>query len=89
MKHRLMGCALAMFLGTLSWQTATAQYYDWGQNPASVKWNKVRTPNGNYVFPRTYDRHAARIINYMDTVRPHIGNGFELGPMKMPVIEGE
>lgn len=86
MKHRLMGCALAMFLGTLSWQTATAQYYDWGQNPASVKWNKVRTPNGNYVFPRTYDRHAARIINYMDTVRPHIGNGFELGPMKMPVM---
>ena len=65
---------------------ASGQYYDWGQDPASVKWNRIKTSDGSYIFPRTYDRHAARIVNYMDTVRPYISEGFELGPMKMPVI---
>lgn len=80
-KYAVLAVALFVFV-----PKAAGQYYDWGQNPASVKWNRIKTPDGNYVFPRTYDRQAARIVNYMDTVRPYISYGFELGPMKMPMI---
>ncbi len=86
MKSRFARLCLTVSAMVLCCHIASGQYYDWGQDPASVKWNRIKTLDGSYIFPRTYDRHAARIVNYMDTVRPYISEGFELGPMKMPVI---
>lgn len=77
---------LLLFVFAVSVPCATAQYYDWGQEPASVKWNQVKTPDGRYVFPRYYDKQAARLINYMDAVRPYAGHGFTYGPMNMPMV---
>ncbi len=84
--QKFMKYALAVLAQVLVCQAVSAQYYDWGQDPASIKWDKIKTAGGSYIFPRTYGKQAARIVNYMDTVRPYISNGFELGPMKMPLI---
>lgn len=59
-----------------------AQYYDWGQDPASTKWRTIKTPDIKYIFPEDYQRQAVRVMNYMDTVRPHISFGFRRGPMR-------
>lgn len=64
----------------------SGQYYDWGQNPASIKWDRIKTPGGSFVFPVNYEKHASRLINYMDTVRSYVGNGFTYGPMKLPLV---
>ncbi len=61
---------------------ANAQYYDWGQDPASTKWHTIKTPEIKYIFPREYERQAVRVMNYIDTLRPHISFGYRLGPMK-------
>ncbi len=65
---------------------AYSQYYDWGQEPASVKWRQVESDNGKIVFPDYYSRQALRLMNYMDTLRGQVGYGFRKPPMKMPLV---
>ena len=66
---------------------AQAQYYDWGQDPATVKWRSIRTPHIKYVFPHDYRKKAVQVMHYMDTIRPQIGYGFTHGPMnRMPLV---
>lgn len=71
---------------TLSCGRADAQYYDWGQNPASVKWKQVESDNGRIVFPDYFESQAKRLMNYMDSVRSSVGYGFSYGPMKIPLV---
>ncbi len=61
---------------------ARAQYYDWGQDPASTKWRTIKTPEIKYIFPEDYERQAVRTMHYMDTIRPFIAYGFRRGAMK-------
>ncbi len=64
-----------------------AQYYDWGQDPASVKWRTVKTRDFKYIFPHTYEKNAARVMQYLDTVRPQIAYGFTHGPLqRIPLV---
>lgn len=66
---------------------ARAQYYDWGQDPATTRWRIIKTRDFRYIFPDTYGKNAVRIMHYMDTVRPQIAYGFTHGPLKrIPVI---
>ncbi len=84
MKKKILAvAALLIFAGG----TAQGQYYDWGQDPASVKWRTLKTRDFRYIFPSTYEKNAVRIMHYLDTVRPQIGYGFTHGPLKrIPLI---
>lgn len=84
--ERRVYIALVVLLFTLSAERADAQYYDWGQDPASIKWQQIDTENGKVVFPREYQRQAVRIMHYMDTVRGQVGHGFAYGTMKFPLF---
>ena len=64
----------------------TAQYYDLGQSPASIRWKQIRTPWNRLIFPENYQGQALRLMKYLDTIRPIIGYGFRYGPMRMPVV---
>lgn len=79
-------CVLLTTVFATALPRAWAQYYDWGQDPASIKWERTKTPSGDFVFPRTYRKNASRLINYMDTVRPWVSYGFSYGPMKLPLV---
>lgn len=63
-----------------------AQYYDWGQEPSSVRWLQLRTENGRIVFPDKYEAHAVRLMHYMNGVLPYSGYGFRYGAMDMPTL---
>ncbi|MDL2319916.1 hypothetical protein LJC45_02150 [Alistipes sp. OttesenSCG-928-B03] len=66
---------------------AQAQYYDWGQDPATVRWRTIKTPEVKFIFPDNFERQAVRLMHYMDTVRPSVGYGFDRGPMmRVPLI---
>lgn len=80
---------LTLALSALLFSVAnlSAQYYDWGQDPASVRWRTIKTPDIKYIFPDTYRNNAVRIMHLMDTIRPWIGYGYTHGPMtRMPLI---
>lgn len=68
-------------------QGVSAQFYDWGVDPAHTKWRTIKTPEVRYVFPREYERQAVRVMHYLDTIRPHISYGFRHGPMmRTPMV---
>lgn len=79
--RRLSIILIFTFYGSLS-----AQYYDWGQNPASVKWKQMQGDNGKIVFPSYYEAQANKLLHYMDSVRSKVGYGFKYGPMKIPLV---
>jgi hypothetical protein len=83
-KHKAAcgGRLLSIILLLLFATTARAQYYDWGQDPASTKWRTIKTRDIKYIFPKEYERQAARVMNYMDTIRPYVSFGYRLGPMR-------
>lgn len=66
--------------------TLSAQYYDWGRSPSSIKWSSLKTPYNKLVFPSEYERNAIRIAHYLDTIRPQIGFGYLHGVMRTPVV---
>ncbi len=71
-------CALPLSL--------SAQYYDQGPAPASVKWDVVQTRHSKLIFPRDYRSHAMRVMHYLDTLRTAVGYGYRVQPLRMPIV---
>ena len=82
---RLAGILFAL-AALLTAGRASAQYYDWGPSPASVRWRILRSDDRTLIFPDTFESGARRVMGYMDSVRPFIGYGFRYGPMPTPVV---
>lgn len=67
-------------------QQAAAQYYTWGSDAASLRWDAVRTPDVQIIYPDTVRDAARRTLFYIETVKPSIGYGFRHGPMRIPFV---
>ncbi|WP_455639064.1 hypothetical protein [Parabacteroides sp.] len=64
-----------------------AQFLDYGSDPARFKWNIVKLPHYNLVYPQGIDSMAYRYALYLENAYPHeqktIGKPIQ---MKFPVI---
>ncbi len=65
---------------------ANAQYYSWGNSPASIKWDKLKTPDIKLIYPATFQENGRRVLWYFDTIRPYVNIGYRLGTMPTPVV---
>ncbi|WP_418449900.1 hypothetical protein [Alistipes sp.] len=82
-----LACILALAaLGFLLPPKASAQYYTWGSDPASLRWSAIRTPDVRIIYPDTAAFLARRTLRYIEAVRPTIGYGFRHGPMRIPFV---
>ncbi len=57
--------------------TVTAQFYVVGQDPASIKWKQITTPNFNLIFPESYLNNARLYANTLElthktTLKPYL-----------------
>jgi hypothetical protein len=50
----------------LSTQDGISQYFLIGTDPASVRWNQIKTPNFNVIYPRTWESQAQYIANGLE-----------------------
>lgn len=57
-------------------QSADAQYYSWGADPASLSWRSLRGEDYRIVYPDTAERIARRTMHYMDAVCGDISFGY-------------
>ena len=73
--------ALFAFAGT-----ASAQFYSWGADPVSLRWNKIRTPDANIIYTDSAAMTARRALFYVQCIKPYIGYGFRHSAMKIPFI---
>lgn len=63
-----------------------AQYYSWGSDAASLRWDEVRTPDVRIIFPDTVQDAARRTLFYIEAVKPSIDYGFRHGPLRIPFV---
>ena len=66
--------------------SASAQFYSWGADPASLRWRKMRTEAANIIYPDSVEGTARRTLFYIETVRPYIGYGYRFSAMNIPFI---
>jgi len=79
---KLLLFLLPVFLVTLS----KAQYFQTGQDPASIKWRQINTANFQLIYPDYYEDKAQRLAAIMEAVYPKIGTTVHHKPKKISII---
>ena len=68
------------------YQNVTAQYYNTGQDPGSLRWNYIETPSFKVIFPNSIDSIGQQLANTLN-YNYDIGNASLYHyPEKIPVI---
>ena len=70
----------------LAASTASAQFYSWGADPISLRWNKIKSDAANIIYTDSAEMTARKTLYYVETIQPYIGYGFRHGEMKMPYM---
>ncbi len=67
-------------------QSAQAQYYTWGPDAASLKWERIKTPEVSLIYPDTVDAVARRTLLYIESAKSDISYGFTYPALKIPFV---
>jgi hypothetical protein len=76
---------LVSFLFFLTSQVK-GQFYSQGEDPASVKWEKIKTENFSLIYPRGFYAEANRFANLLEYYRPYSSYSLNNMPGRIPVI---
>jgi hypothetical protein len=76
---------LILALCTLNFELK-AQYFSLGTDPASVKWNQVKTQHFRVIYPREMDSLAIHMANSLEYFRSPGSASLDANPGKWPVI---
>ena len=63
-----------------------AQYFQTGQDPASIRWRQINTQNFRLIYPSTYQRQAQRMAAILEKVYGYDSYSLKYKPRKIPVI---
>jgi len=83
MRHWKFLC-FAVFL-TIS-AVSNAQFYSSGSDPASIKWNQIKSPYFKVVFPKEFEREARRFTALLDSLYLHGGHSLDHKPKPIQVL---
>jgi hypothetical protein len=83
MRHKLILLA-GIFLFPL--QFVSAQYYETGQDPSSLKWKQIKTGNFTVIYPEQYGNEGIEYAKALDEAYVKMGYLFPQKKLKIPVI---
>lgn len=83
MIKRITCLLLLLISGTIQ---VSAQYYDIGQEPASIKWKQIKTENFRIVFPESFEKRAPRIAGLFEQMRLPVASSLKVNPSFTPVL---
>jgi hypothetical protein len=63
-----------------------AQYYTYGQDPASQKWRQIRTENFSLIYPETMENRAQDLAHFLELIRTPLSSSLHTNPQPIPVI---
>ncbi len=81
MKKRIL-----IVLCILTGVSVSAQYFQTGQDPASIRWRQLDTQNFKLIYPDYYEIKAQKIAGYLETVYPFGSYSLQHNPRKFPVV---
>jgi hypothetical protein len=83
MKIRLLFLILTLFLYGIA---LNAQYYDTGQDPASLRWLQIKTGNYTVIYPEKYGREGIEFARSLDKANTAIATLFPVKKFRLPVV---
>lgn len=75
---------LLVFIGLLNF--SKAQYFQTGQDPASLKWRQINTENFQIIYPDYYEIQAQNLASIMEKVYIKGGQTLNYQPKKISII---
>jgi len=63
-----------------------AQYYSTGQDPASIRWSRIKTDSFAIIFPRSWEPQAQYLANILDLTTKYETNSLSAKVPRMPFI---
>jgi hypothetical protein len=77
-----VGFILLLFI----FKVGRAQFYEYGQDAGSLKWEHFKTPNYHVIFPRGLDSLAQAFADRMEYYYPFLGQPLDHRHSPVPVI---
>lgn len=62
------------------------QYFQTGQDPASIKWRQINTTNFQLIYPDYYEDQAQNLASIMEKVYAYISPTLQHNPTKISII---
>ena len=82
MKYRLI-----LYLLLLSvCQGILAQYYDTGEDPASIKWKQIKTSHFTVIYPESYGIEGVKFVKSLDDSYIKLTSLYSVKKVRIPVI---
>ncbi len=63
-----------------------AQFFDNNQNPPSVKWRQINTPDFQIIYPVTFENEAQRMANTLQGIISKVSQTLRKEPRKISII---
>lgn len=63
-----------------------AQYYTYGQDPASQKWRQIRTDNFRLIYPEIWENKARELAHFLEAIRQPLSSSLNSNPRPIPVV---
>lgn len=65
---------------------AKGQYYETGQDPASLKWRQINTENFQLIYPADFETEAQRLAYVFEQVYAYASLNLQQSPKKISVV---
>ena len=62
------------------------QYYSSGQDPASIKWQQIKTKYFQIIYPEDFEKQSQYLANVLETVYKFGSRSLGYNPKKIPLI---
>jgi hypothetical protein len=66
--------------------SARSQFYSTGEDPASVRWMQIRTPEYRLVYPRELQATAFRLLRTLDSTAGATASDFSKSAKPLPIL---
>jgi len=70
----------------LAAQSTSAQYYDTGEDPSSLKWMQIKTERFTVIYPKSYESGGIAFTHALDEAYSKIGAIYQEKKFKIPVV---
>jgi hypothetical protein len=80
---KLITSLLSIIISIITSQTCFSQIFDALQNPPSVKFKQINTPQFQIIYPTLFEKEAQRMANVLNTIIPDVAKS--LGHMPKPI----
>lgn len=80
--NRILTFILSVFLSGI----ASAQYYNTGQDPASLKWMQIKTDRFTLIYPKTYGDAGIDFARSLDNAWSQLSHLYPVKKFRIPVV---